>query len=219
MRLCTENHTTKASCALTCIFEQESCTCHVGHSHISQVRSSKKTSKSHFVFWLGGVQKTMCLIYRFFLLNSPLPHLSLHHNSLSHLAGKSRLFFFAEWALILHIPSISLNPLFIALVVIKCVMCTSIQVVCTPKPPLCALKSCQNRLRSPSFRLRLVLQQCYAYGLLLTCTKSTYRLITILAVYENGPGLSWDNPLCLLFILPCSLFASRLMYCTEASNG
>src|SRR6266850_1190250 len=109
MRLCTENHTTKASCALTCIFEQESCTCHVGHSHISQVRSSKKTSKSHFFLWLGGVQKTMCLIYRFFLPNSPLPHLSLHHNSLSHLAGKSCLFFFAEQALTI----IKKNPLFL----------------------------------------------------------------------------------------------------------
>src|SRR6267142_96900 len=30
---------------------------------------------------------------------------------------------------------------FIALVVIKCAMCTSIQVVCTPKNPLCALQS------------------------------------------------------------------------------
>src|SRR6267142_871682 len=36
---------------------------------------------------------------------------------------------------------------------------------------------------------------CYAYGLLLTRTKSTYRLITILAVYENGPGSSQDNPM------------------------
>src|SRR6267142_6055145 len=54
---------------------------------------------------------------------------------------------------ILHIPSLSLNPLFIALVVIKCAMCTSIQVVCTPKPPLCALQSCQNHLHSPSFHL------------------------------------------------------------------
>src|SRR6266850_3345102 len=50
---------------------------------------------------------------------------------------------------------------------------------------------------------------CYTYRLLLTCTRSTYRLITILTVYENGLGLSWDNPLCLLFILPCSLFASQ----------
>ena len=39
--------------------------------------------------------------------------------------------------------------------------------------------------------------------------KSTYRLITILAVYENGLGLSQDNPLCLLFILPCSLNDSQ----------
>ena len=37
--------------------------------------------------------------------------------------------------------------------------------------------------------------------------KSIYRLIMILAVYENGPGLSWDKHLCLLFISPCSLFA------------
>src|SRR6267142_2245099 len=51
--------------------------------------------------------------------------------------------------------------------------------------------------------------RCYAYRLLLTYTKSTYRLITILAVYKNGLGLSWDNPLCLLFILPCSLFTSQ----------
>jgi len=50
-------------------------------------------------------------------------------------------------------------------------------------------------------------QYCYAYGLLLTCTKSTYRLITILAVYENGLGLPWDNPLCLLFIF--TLFSVR----------
>jgi len=51
--------------------------------------------------------------------------------------------------------------------------------------------------------------KCYTYGLLLTHTKSTYRLIMILAVYENGLGLSRDNPLCLLFILPCSLFTSQ----------
>src|SRR6266850_1379308 len=99
MRLRTENHATKASHASTCIFERESRTRHVGHSHVSQVRSSKKTSKSRFFLWLGGVQKTTRLIYRFFLPNSPLPHLGLHHNSLSYLAGKSRLFFFAERAL------------------------------------------------------------------------------------------------------------------------
>ena len=29
--------------------------------------------------------------------------------------------------------------------------------------------------------------------------RNTYGLIMILAVYENGPGLSRDNPLCLLF--------------------
>ena len=48
---------------------------------------------------------------------------------------------------------------------------------------------------------------CYAYELLLTHTKSTYRLITILAVYENGPGLSQDNPLCLPFYF--TLFSVR----------
>src|SRR6267142_3265758 len=34
---------------------------------------------------------------------------------------------------------------------------------------------------------------CYAYGLLLLCTRSTYGLITILAVYETArayPGIS-----------------------------
>src|SRR6266850_1184483 len=50
---------------------------------------------------------------------------------------------------------------------------------------------------------------CYAYGLLLTHMKGTYRLITILAVYKTGLGLSWDNLLCLLFILPCSLNDSQ----------
>src|SRR6267142_410737 len=94
MRLRTKNHATKASRASTCIFERESRTRHVGHSHVSQARSSKKTSKSRFFLWLGGVQKTTRLIYRFFLPNSPLPHLGLHHNSLYYLAGKSRLFFF-----------------------------------------------------------------------------------------------------------------------------
>src|SRR6266850_1190433 len=43
------------------------------------------------------------------------------------------------------------------------------------------------------------LRTCYTYGLLLTRTRSAYRLITILAVYENSPGLSRDNPLCLPF--------------------
>ena len=45
---------------------------------------------------------------------------------------------------ILHIPSLSLNPLFIALVVIKCAMCTSIQVVCTPKPPCVPCKAART---------------------------------------------------------------------------
>jgi len=42
----------------------------------------------------------------------------------------------ARHHLVSHIHSLLLDPLFIALVVIKCAMCTSIQVVCTPKPPL-----------------------------------------------------------------------------------
>src|SRR6266850_3856902 len=50
-------------------------------------------------------------------------------------------------------------------------------------------------------------QNCYAYGLLLTRMKSTYRLITIRTVYENGPGLSRDNPLCLPFCF--TLFSDR----------
>src|SRR6267142_3995255 len=99
MRLRTKNHATKASRASTCIFERESRTRHVGHSHVSQVRSSKKTSKSRFCFWLGGFHKTMCPIYKKTLPNSPSAHLDLHHNSLSHLAGKSRLFLFPERAL------------------------------------------------------------------------------------------------------------------------
>src|SRR6266850_1870404 len=36
----------------------------------------------------------------------------------------------------LHISSLLLDPLFIALVVIKCAMCMSIQSVCTPEPSL-----------------------------------------------------------------------------------
>jgi len=63
---------------------------------------------------------------------------------------------------------------------------------------------------------------CYAYGLLLMRTKSTYRLITILAVYETAwayPGITPYVYFSIYFIL-CSLFrGSRLMYCTGTSNG
>src|SRR6267142_1245336 len=99
MRLRTKNHATKASRASTCIFKRELSTRHVGHSHVSQARSSKKTSKSRFFLWLGGVQKTTRLIYRFFLPNSPLPHLGLHHNSLlsrNHLLTKFKFLFFSD---------------------------------------------------------------------------------------------------------------------------
>src|SRR6266850_5414734 len=63
----------------------------------------------------------------------------------------------------------------------------------------------QRTLKLPGSRLRNVtLTDCFSH-----VQKSTYRLITTLAVYENGLGLSQDNPLCLLFILPCSLNDSQ----------
>jgi len=101
----------------------------------------------------------------------------------------------------------------------RCHHCHFVVAVMVLLSPFC----CHHRgvafaVASSLFRCRLVVSllqshccvvMCYAYGLLLTRTKSTYRLITILAVYKNGPGLSQDNPLCLLFILPCSLNASQ----------
>ena len=49
-----------------------------------------------------------------------------------------------------------------------------------------------------------------------TASHAYEGLITILAVYKNGPGLSRDNPSCLLFILPCSSvrFSEVLDSCT-----
>ena len=72
--------------------------------------------------------------------------------------------------LVSHILSLSLNPFFIALVVIKCAMCTSIQVVCTPNPPLYALQSCQNHPHLPSLCSCRTLPLHYSLPLSLTWT-------------------------------------------------
>src|SRR6267142_4293189 len=66
--------------------------------------------------------------------------------------------------------------------------------------------------------LGLPIEMCKTPRLLHLWTAShAYEgLIMILAEYENGPGLSQDNPSCLLFILPCSSvhFSEVLDSCT-----
>src|SRR6267142_754645 len=65
-------------------------------------------------------------------------------------------------------------------------------------------------------------QKCYAYGLLLTCTRNTYGLTTILAVYETAqayPGITPYVYFSIYFIL-CSPFkGSRLVYSTGDISG
>ena len=60
---------------------------------------------------------------------------------------------------------------------------------------------------------------CYAYGLLLTHTRSTYRLITILTVYETArayPGITPYVYPFLFYLILCSFHrGSRLMHCTK----
>ena len=63
---------------------------------------------------------------------------------------------------------------------------------------LLAIRACQLE-KHPA----VTLTDCFS-----RVQKSTYRLITVLGVYENGPGLSRDNHLCLLFIF--TLFSVRL---------
>ena len=69
---------------------------------------------------------------------------------------------------------------------------------------------------------QVLVGHCYAYGLLLTHTKSTYGLITILAVYETARAYPGITPYVyfLIYLVLCSSFrGSRLMYCTKVSNG
>src|SRR6267142_5525798 len=68
---------------------------------------------------------------------------------------------------------------------------------------------------------QVLVGHCYAYGLLLTCTKSTYGLIMILAVYETARAYPGITPYVylLFYLVLCSLLRdSRLMYCTKVSN-
>src|SRR6267142_3379018 len=63
------------------------------------------------------------------------------------------------------------------------------------------------------------MQWCYAYGLLLTHTRSTYRLITILTVCETArayPGITPYVYPFLFYLILCSFHrGSRLMHCTK----
>ena len=60
----------------------------------------RKTAKSSFFFWLGGLEKNQVSFYKFFFPNGPKLDLGLHRDDPFHLAGVSRLFIFAERTLI-----------------------------------------------------------------------------------------------------------------------